>query len=314
MNELTVVGIKPWLPWPLTRWTWWTAPVRAERLAALRIGVAAMLLLDILGTYVYQFRDFFGPGSLGSPETFWKNQSAFLWSLLGHVEQPRLLYVALTVWIVAVTFLLLGQWARISAVVAWTLSQSFMNLNPYIHNAGDTVRTIMLFYLMLTPCAAVWSLDSRRKRRLGTLLEAPVHIYPWALRLLFLQMVLIYFFNGVNKLAGPQWRAGDSLHYVLADLTTSRISYADMPMPYFLTRLLTWTVLAWELGFAVLVTFRPTRTAALLLGIAFHIGIGLTMELGMFCLYMLCFYLPLAPWERWLPPKRSQEQAGTGQG
>ena len=29
-----------------------------------------------------------------------------------------------------------------------------------------------------------------------------------------------------------------------------------------------------------------------------HVGIGVSMELGMFALYMLCFYVPLAPWER----------------
>src|SRR5205823_3952047 len=33
-----VVGLKPWFPWPLSRWRWLNEPVRAERLAALRIG------------------------------------------------------------------------------------------------------------------------------------------------------------------------------------------------------------------------------------------------------------------------------------
>ncbi len=64
---------------------------------------------------------------------------------------------------------------------------------------------------------------------------------------------------------------------------------------------MTWTVLAWEISFPLLVVMsRWTRVAALLFGVAFHLGIGLTMELGFFAPYALCLYLPLAPWEWWL--------------
>jgi hypothetical protein len=63
-------GVNPWLPWPFNRSPWWTQPVRAERLAALRIGLAAVLLLDLLVTYLPRAADFFGPDSLGSPGTF----------------------------------------------------------------------------------------------------------------------------------------------------------------------------------------------------------------------------------------------------
>ena len=48
MNDGAVDGWSPWLPWPLSRWRWWTEPVRAERLAALRIGLGVALLLDLL--------------------------------------------------------------------------------------------------------------------------------------------------------------------------------------------------------------------------------------------------------------------------
>ena len=70
MGERLVVGLNPWLPPPLSRWKWWTEPVRAERLAALRIGVGIVLLFDVLVHYLPQVGDFFGAGSLGSPEIF----------------------------------------------------------------------------------------------------------------------------------------------------------------------------------------------------------------------------------------------------
>ncbi len=286
-----VGGLRPWLPWPLSRWPWWTAPVPAERLAALRIGVAAVMLADLLFTLWPWFGDLFGSGSLGDPDAF--PPSGWHWSLLRGVGDARLLTGAMLLWTAASVGLLLGCWTRLSAVVAWLLAVSFSNINPAITNAGDEVRNIMLFYMMLCPCGAAWSLDRRRRGDSG-----PALVWPWPLRLLFVQMMLIYFVNGACKLLGPQWRGGDSLYYVLADLTLTRWSLAQLPVAHGLTRLLTWTVLAWEVSFPLLAALRWTRPAALAFGVLFHIGIFVFLELGMFAPYMLCLYLPLLPWER----------------
>ena len=69
-------------------------------------------------------------------------------------------------------------------------------------------------------------------------------------------------------------------------------------MPLWLTRAGAWLVLAWELSFPLLVLRPAARWVALGLGAAFHIHTGLNLELGLFPLYALCFYLPLLPWER----------------
>jgi hypothetical protein len=70
-----------------------------------------------------------------------------------------------------------------------------------------------------------------------------------------------------------------------------------VPIPYWLTQGMTWLVLAWECLFPLLVLWRPTRLAALWVGVAFHLGIWASLELGGFGPYMLCLYLPLVPWE-----------------
>jgi hypothetical protein len=53
-----------------------------------------------------------------------------------------------------------------------------------------------------------------------------------------------------------------------------------------------------------------TRTATLLLGVAFHIGTGVALQLGPFPFYMLCLYLPLVPWERLADRRPSTREAG----
>src|SRR5947207_2008949 len=65
---MTLVGLQPWLPWPLSRWDWLTRPVPAERLAALRIGLAAVMLFDVLVAYLPVRADLFGLESLGGPD------------------------------------------------------------------------------------------------------------------------------------------------------------------------------------------------------------------------------------------------------
>lgn len=295
-----MAGLQPWLPWPLSAWSWWTQPVRAERLAALRIGLAGCLLIDILTSYRSHLFDFFGAGGLGGSKLFgyYCESPHFHWSLLhGLGDNAALLAAAFWIWVVATALLLVGLRTRMASIVCWALSTSFASANPNIDNAGDTIRGIILFYLMLSPCAAVWSVD-RLLWRGGQASAGPVHIWPWPLRLLFVQLVFIYFMNGLYKLTGSDWLSGDSLYYVLGDLTLTRFSIAQLPVPLVLTQVLTWLVLAWELGFPVLVLFRWTRVPALLMGVAFHLGILATMELGGFVPYVLCLYLPLVPWER----------------
>ena len=67
---------------------------------------------------------------------------------------------------------------------------------------------------------------------------------------------------------------------------------------------MTWAVLVWEAGFPLLVSLRWTRTVTLLFGVLFHLGIGLSLELGGFAFYMMCLYLPLVPWERFADRQR----------
>jgi hypothetical protein len=442
-----VVGIAPWLPWPLSAWPWWTEPVRAERLAALRIGVGLALLFDVCFNYLPDFAAFYGKGGIGDPAHFdWY----FLahrtnWSLLRGVGHEAGLYLALIVWI-AMTLWILGNgltrvvlrkdalpddrtgvalplwtfcfawyvmgvwshmladgkaealawvlplggfsmaclffsldlahrladrdhrvrwwsatisfsvvllllwcgllltlteeidpdawWARAlkpwpldetllqiamfawigaafllvlglgtrwTSVAAWMLSLSFANANSYLDNAGDTIRVILLFYLMLCPAGAVWSVDAWFARRPGL-----VYVHPWPTRLIFLQMIFIYFMNGLYKLGSPDWREGMSLHYVLSDVTFTRFSYRMLPVPFWMTQIMTWTVLFWEATFPFMMIFKWTRWLALGFGVLFHLGILATMELGGFQLYALCMYLPLVPWERW---SRRQERS-----
>jgi hypothetical protein len=298
-----VVGLKPWFPWPFCRWRWWSSPVPAERLAIFRIALAAVLIVDVATTYIPACYDFFGVGALGTPYHKFKSldDGDGSWSLVAGMQTRSFLLGAMYLWLAAAVGLFLGLFTRLCAITCWALAISFGNMNTTIDNAGDSIRTIFLFYLMLCPSGVVWSLDSLRQTN-----KKPRYVYPWPLRLLFVQMIFIYFCNGVHKATGVDWTRGDSLYFVLGDWTLARFSYAQFPIPYTITKALTWIVLYWELSFPVLMVWRPVRICALLLGACFHLGIWVSMELGFFPPYMLCFYLTFLPWERWVSGKNEQ--------
>src|SRR5262249_46035095 len=103
MTKQKIAGLVPWLPWPLCRWRTWTEPVRAERLAALRIGLGLCILLDILTTYAPHVHDLYGPDSLsrvGDRDVFWyvgrpgnyagdnRDMASWYWSIFRGFNHP----------------------------------------------------------------------------------------------------------------------------------------------------------------------------------------------------------------------------------
>jgi hypothetical protein len=290
-----VVGLRPWLPWPLDRSPWWTEPVRAERLAALRIGVAVVLLFDVLCIYLPYARDFFGAASLGAPEVFTERRSLphWPWSILSSIEAPLAWYVILIVWALAAVCLGLGVYPRIAAAAAWFIGGSVDYVNPYIFNSGDAVRNLLLFYLIISPTGAVWSVMNRRRS------GEPVYVQAWPLRLIYIQMCLIYCVSGLSKL-NADWLSDSAIYRVMSNVAWGRWSYNDFGLPYPITFVLSWITVLWEITFPLFITWQRTRKLTMVLGLLFHLGTGASMRIVLFGCNMLCFYLPLLPWERWL--------------
>jgi hypothetical protein len=296
MTERMVVGTRPWLPAMLRSWSWLNDPVPAERLAALRIGIGLVLFFDVLLTYCPFRYDYFGPGSLAEPDVFRGHFAgpSWAWSVIRWWPGFFTPNMICGIWLAAALGLTLGIFPRLSAIIAWVMALSVHYYNSYLHNSGDLLRQHLLFFLMLTPCGAAWSL--MRPRGLPKGISASV--YPWALRLIFLELIIMYFFNGIYKLLfGPQWQSGRVLHHVLHTPGWARWS-PPMDLPLWLTAGVTYFVLAWEVFFPVLVLVKSTRFAALAIGASFHLITFFNLEIGPFGLYALCMYLPLLPWER----------------
>lgn len=307
----------------------WTRPIRAEPLALFRILIGVFLLLSLLTSFGPRLPLDLGPDGLCPARAAddWIKRSGRFCLLRGPVNLPLLDEVVpaqsaqawrtwcddpgRAVWIfavlvAAVVCMTVGLGARISTIVAWALFVSFNQRLPWVLNGGDSMMRCALFYLMFAPAGAVWSLDSLWRRR-GS--QGAVMIPPWSVRLMQIQLCLMYLFTGISKidsgLIGNDWITGEAVYWVLNDLSLTRWPYHWLPVPMFVCRLLSWGTLAFELGFPF-ATAIPSRwrfvsimrSGMLLAGVALHLGILIHTEVGWFSAATLGWYVLFLSGER----------------
>ena len=106
MSEPREVGVKPWFPWPLSRWSWWTESIPAERVAALRIVTALVLLFDLLACYLPHFHTLFSAEALGGRELYAGRfrDDHYYWSVLRVLPDSWGLQVVFAVWVLSKVF------------------------------------------------------------------------------------------------------------------------------------------------------------------------------------------------------------------
>ena len=105
------------------------------------------------------------------------------------------------------------------------------------------------------------------------------------------QIAIIYGSSGLHKLAFPMWRDGSAVHWAINLNEFHRLPWAIPETAAFVVALLTWSTLAFELAFPLLVIFKRIRPPVLIAGIGLHLGLWATMELGPFSQVMVASYI-----------------------
>ena len=317
-------------------WTrFWHRPVRAERLAAVRIFLSFALLWDQLLGYLPRLGEFYGPEGIGFAGLHdeWLLEKWHLTALFFHTDNLQIIALVFALWVVCTMLFLVGWQTRVMSVAVWFLTMTFIDRNPIIKNGGDDVLCAGLFLMMFMPTGKAFSLDrwfeKRRYARRGLPLPADWSsptIPPWGVRVLQIQLAVLYVTTGLAKLRGnisitldPEfdvkiagmWWEGCSVYYVLNDVTMARVAWHELPLPLWATYVMTWSSVWFEVLFPVLVLSRWTRRWTLWFGVLFHLGIYLLIEVGWFSFYTVSLYgawIPGEFWDRW---SRCREPSGT---
>jgi hypothetical protein len=278
-----------------------TADVRS--LAALRIMLALVVLLD-LGSRAGDLSAHYTDGGVLTRADLLHGgvlpHGAWSLSLIGGGALVQGLLFAVAA--VAAVGLLVGWCTRLMTLIVWLLVVSIQWRNPLLLGGAEQLLRAMLFWALFLPLGAAWSVDRARKRDPQPV-ATRVRSVPVAA--VFLQIAFVYWFAAILK-SGPEWRFGGTALYdaLSVDQLAKPLAHTLVGAPGLLT-VMTFGVLAVEaLGpFLLLSPFftARARVAGVFLFMSFHLGIWLTLGLGIFPLVaggcMVCF-LPGSFWDR----------------
>jgi hypothetical protein len=273
------------------RWnTFWFRPEPTSTIGVVRIVfgfVATLWTVSQAPTLV----TFYGSaGVLPAPPA----SGTGVWSLLSLSDAAPVLISLWVATLLGAVGVMIGFRTRLATVLLFVGILSFERRNPDILNAGDFLLRNLTFYLLFSPAGEALSVDRWRRAR-HQFWEFPLRA-PWALRLIQIQLSVVYFATLWGKLQGDLWRDGTAVSYALRVGDIHRF-----PTPAFvtdsvvLTELLTFGTLLLELSLAVFIWNRVLRPWVMAFGVLLHLSIGFSIMVGFFTLLMLTTYLAFVP-------------------
>jgi hypothetical protein len=306
------------------------APCDARIAAAVRIAFAIVTLLNLAVLYPDLDHWFTDQGVLPA-EVSREVARPYAWSVLWLLPStPAVVHACYWIAVAQTVLLLVGVVPRLQALGVFVWLVSFTNRNYLIVDGEDTVFRLIAFFLIWMPVGRCWSVDALVRRwwqgpHLNPLPEGEGVRDPrpsplpegeqercaapgWGLRLLQIQMCLMFLSAGLCKLDGNSWLNGTAIYYVARlDDYFGRFAAPDWPFDWpWAVALLTWSVIAIELLVPIFVWFRETRRLCLVAVVLFHLGNEWTMHLFLF------HWVMLAGWLAFVEPSDFAWLSGSG--
>lgn len=184
------------------------------------------------------------------------------------IPQTRLAYWSMyAIFMAQVVLMGLGVLPRFQTACVFVFITSFHHHSMTLWNSEDTVLRILCFFLLFFPPSA------------------SVKSWPmWPIRLMQIEMCLIYISSGILKFQGKDWTEGHALWYVvhLNDFYGMFFNPSWVFGNHFMLKLLTYATLVLEAAVPILVWCKPIRPVALLAAVGFHLSLDLSMNLNFF--------------------------------
>lgn len=275
----------------------WMRPCDLRMLDVLRRCYGGLLIVWVGWLWIDR-RLLFGEGSWVPAEVTRAVIDPDTWNLYSVVpDTPFFVSAALLLLALGGVALAGGWWPRAAAAVSFLLLIAIQHANNLLVDSEDAVFRLFAFYLIFVPPRdqLQWHPGVPHPE-----VRSAVRFPAWPLRLFQLQMCLIYLCSGIQKTDGIEWLDGTALYYVFRLDDT-----AMFPMPAGITesmgclRMMTWSVLVFELLTPVLLWVKSTRRTCLVVAAAFHLLANYSMNLHLFHWIMLTGLLSFVEYEEW---------------
>lgn len=268
----------------------WFAPVDLYRVSLFR------MLLGISGFLFYLPRhfgleEFYGNQGIFPLDTLMtfdagKNLSPLFW-----FPQDFALAEGLhVVFLLSLLLLACGMGGRLMALLAFVLHFMFLQRNYTIMYGADKVITFWLMYMVLARNNDYWRWGPKflfsKSQKMSTDIFTPV-----AVRLMQLQVCIVYGFSGLEKLKGGSWWAGTALWNIFSNGNFMPFDMSFIAHFPLVVVLITYLTLIFEIYFPMAIWIENLRKPWLIFGFLMHLGIGALMGLFSFSLLMIISYV-----------------------
>lgn len=261
----------------------WFYPVMPESIALFRILFGLLVLQVLVISIGGDFLNWYGHDAIILNETvrrhFWNYQPRF--DLLLAFGSDTALQSYFYSVVIATVFMTVGFCTRMSCIYVALSLISMHHHNPFNINGGDAFVRLMVMYLCFSNCGDCYSIDRWiSQRRAGKPLS--IDAKPrWALRMIQIQIAIVYFHTFVCKVNGQQWWDGTAVYFAtrLEDLMRLRMPLFDSLI---FCKLLSWYTLVVEGAMFTLVWIRELRYFVLASAVILHLGIDFAINLPVF--------------------------------
>ena len=252
----------------------WFRPQLPHTLGVIRILAGSMLFYTHL-VWGIEFQAFLGVDGWLPPELSREmHRGSFAFSYLWFVHSNGLLWLVHGLALLILALFTLGFYTRVTSILAWIITISYCQRLTGAFFGLDQVNAMLVMYLMLAPCGAVYSIDSWRAGRQGRALSQSKVSTNVSMRLIQIHLCVIYLFGGISKMRGEMWWDGSAVWYSIANPEYQSIDVTWLGQFPLLIALLTHTTIFWETFYCVLIWPRQTRPLMLLMAVAVHGGIA----------------------------------------
>lgn len=266
-----------------------------------RIGTGLTILYQYLMTY-YHRHFLYGPDGVVPFVDFvrYLRQNGSL-SLYALGSSPVLFELVFHLGIVVTTLWVLGWHTRVTTLLTWIFIWSLHQRNPTLWDGGDNLIQIVLIYMCFANLGATCAVDAarrrpRRSRGAGTQ-QTLALLHNTAVLAAAIQLCLVYATAGLYKVQGALWQNGTALYYILRVGEFAWTGYGALIIQHsILITVSTYGAVAFQISFPFLFFMhRSTRRLALVVGIGFHLSIGLVMGLMTFAAFLISVELMFIP-------------------
>jgi len=237
---------------------------------------------------------------LGLPPIIWTRWGSD-WLFYQHLDWPRM-FLSAAFFLFSV-MMFMGCWSRLSSAATGICLLVFyywiglhLGREPYTHH-HTYILAIAPCLLAMTPCGGSYSWDRWRKVLRAERTGQPIPEEAgdlWAMRLIAVQLSMIYFWAGYAKSTVP-YLSGERMEQYMMYLYFGS-DYPEFPGFHAIAIFLAWSSMVLEYVLAVALLLRRWQRSLVPVALVFHAVIYWTLPVGTFSITMAILFLA------WLDP------------